>query len=120
MAAIEVKDDCYYVPIVIHGKRNLDNFSITWADCLPLHFGTSGSMTIYPFPTEGKALYDLFRKELNNQHSNAYRATRCQVSGKCGRLLVRCQHKCSECPYGIAPAVKQPNNVSLDGLVEVG
>lgn len=109
----------YYAPIIIHGKADLDNYNIQWSDCRTLHFGSSSSVTIYPFPTESKELYNLFRKELNNQHSDAYRATRCQVPGKRGRL-VRCQHKCSECPFGIDPTDKQPNRVSLDGLAEVG
>lgn len=109
----------YYAPIVIHDKADLDNYNISWADTRTLHFGESSSVTIYPFPTTDKALYDFFRKSLNNEHSDAYRATRCQVPGKRGKL-VRCQHKCSECPFGIYPADKQPNRVSLDGLVEVG
>ena len=111
----------YYAPIIIHGKADLDNYNIQWSDCRTLHFGTSGSVTIYPFPTESKELYNLFRKELNNQHSDAYRATRCQVPGKRGRL-VRCdtRNSCANCPFGIDPANKEPNSVSLDGLVEVG
>ena len=111
----------YYAPIIIHGKADLDNYNIQWCDCRTLHFGTSGSVTIYPFPTENKKLYDLFHKELNNQHSDAYRATRCQVPGKRGRL-VRCDtmNSCANCPFGVDPANKEPNSVSLDGLVEVG
>ena len=111
----------YYAPIIIHGKADLDNYNIQWSDCRTLHFGNSGSVTIYPFPTTDKALYDFFRKSLNNEHSDAYRATRCQVPGKRGRL-VRCDTKnsCANCPYGIDPADKQPNTVSLDGLYEVG
>ena len=111
----------YYAPIIIHGKADLDNYNIQWSDCRTLHFGTSGSVTIYPFPTENKKLYDLFRKELNNQHSEAYRATRCQVPGKRGRL-VRCdtRNSCANCPFGIDPTNKEPNSVSLDRLVEVG
>ena len=111
----------YYAPIIINSKEDLDNYNITWADTRTLHFGNSGSVTIYPFPTTDKALYDFFRKSLNNEHSDAYRATRCQVPGKRGRL-VRCdtRNKCSECPYGIDPADKLANAVSLDGLYEVG
>ena len=120
MANLEVNNSTiYYAPIIIRDKADLDNYNIHWSDCRTLHFGPSDSVTIYPFPTEDKALYDLFRKELNNEHSDAYRATRCQVPGKRGKL-VRCQHKCSECPFGIDPVDKQPNRVSLDGLVEVG
>ena len=108
-------------PIVINGKEDLDNYNIGWADTRTLHFGESGSVAIYPFPTTDKALYDFFRKSLNNEHSDAYRATRCQVLGKRGRL-VRCdtKNRCDSCPYGIDPTDKQPNTVSLDGLYEVG
>lgn len=111
----------YYAPIIIHGKADLDNYNIQWSDCRTLHFGPSGSVTIYPFPTTDKALYDFFRKSLNNEHSDAYRATRCQVPGKRGRL-VRCDTKnsCANCPYGIDPADKQSNTISLDSLYEVG
>ena len=107
----------YYAPIIIHGKADLDNYNIQWSDCRTLHFGTSGSVTIYPFPTESKELYNMFRKLLNNQHSDAYRATRCQVPGKRGRL-VRCdtRNSCANCPFGIDPANKEPNSVSLDRL----
>ena len=111
----------YYAPIVINGKEDLDNYNITWADTRTLHFGESSSVTIYPFPTTDKALYDFFRKSLNNEHSDAYRATRCQVPGKRGKL-VRCdtRNSCANCPYGIDPADKQANTISLDGLYEVG
>lgn len=111
----------YFAPIEIRTQEDLDNYHIQWSDCRTLHFGTSDSVTIYPFPTKDKALYDLFRKSLNNEHSDAYRATRCQVPGKRGRL-VRCdtRNSCSNCPYGYDPTDKQPNNISLDGLLEIG
>ena len=33
------KNNCYYVPIIIHGNQDLDNFSNSWTNCLIQHFG---------------------------------------------------------------------------------
>ncbi len=114
-------NNIYFAPIIINDRKDLENYNITWADTRTIHFGMSGSVTIYPYPTEDKALYDFFKRELNNEHSDAYRATRCQVVGRRGRL-VRCdtKNRCSCCPYGNDPHAKESNIVSLDGMIEVG
>ena len=109
----------YLAPIEIEIDEQMENLHISERDCRTWRVG-SYRYKVHLTPASGE-LYDLLVGDLRNKHSDAYRATRCQVPGKRGKL-VRCdtKNRCDACPYGIDPADKQSNAISLDGLYEVG
>ena len=109
----------YLVPIQIEIPEQLENLHVTKHECRPWHIG-SCRYKVHLTPASGD-VYDMIVGDMRTQHSNDYRDTRCQVPGKNGKLI-RCdtRNKCSQCPYGIDPADKQPNTISLDGLCEIG
>ena len=109
----------YLAPIEIEIPEQLENLHITERECRTWRVG-GFRYKVHLTPASGE-LYDMLVGDLRNKHSDAYRATRCQVRGARGKLI-RCdtKNKCSECPYGIDPAEKEANIVSLDGLYEIG
>ena len=68
-----------------------------------------------------KEVYDMLLRDLRKRHRKGYRAVRCMVEGKSGRLI-RCPdtNKCSACPYGKKPEERDANIISWEQCAEDG
>ena len=114
-------DLMYDAPIVIQNQDDMKNYGITDKDCRYLHFGTSQKMRVYFFKTTNRAFAEYQWEYINNLHSNSYFSTRCMVPGR-RKAYVKCKdtNKCSACPYGRTPDIKQAAEVSWDGMIDTG
>ena len=109
----------YDAPVEIHDQQDLDNYHITWKECITLRFGEADRRTVYMIRTPKRELAEYLWHELNNDHVQKVRNTRCMIPGK-QRMMNRCptNHSCAECPYGKEEEKRQNGMLSWDQLTE--
>lgn len=109
----------YDAPIEIHDRQDLDNYHITWEECITIRIGGCDSRTVYIIQTPNRALADYLWHELNNDHARKARQNRCMIPGK-QSMMNRCptSNSCTNCPYGKEEERKQAGTISWDLMTE--
>ncbi|MBR0513617.1 MAG: hypothetical protein IJK06_05125 [Clostridia bacterium] len=109
----------YDAPIEIHDQQDLDNYHITWEQCITIHLGKADKRTVYITQTEKRELAEFLWHELTNDHVRNIRQSRCMVPGK-QSMPNRCptNYSCENCPFGKEEEKKQMGILSLDQLME--
>ena len=108
----------YDAPYEIKNQADLDNFGITWDDCLTLNFHGSEKVTVYFYKTENRALAEYLWSALDTQHSRGFASVRCMIPGK-RKAFIKCPdtNSCANCPN---KDKKRSPIISWDGLTEDG
>lgn len=109
----------YYMPIEITNQEQLETLGITRQQCRTWRFGAEWK-TVHLTPCS-EEVFTVLSRDLWLQQTQEYRNNRCMVPGK-QKPLIRCpeKNKCDSCPFGKSPWKRQPNIISVDGLMEIG
>ncbi len=109
----------YDAPVEIRDQQDLDNYHITWEQCITIRLGKTDKRTVYIIQTEKRELADFLWHTLTNDHVRNIRQNRCMVPGK-QSMPNRCptNYSCENCPFGKEEEKKRMGVLSLDQLME--
>ena len=93
-------DTLYDAPIVIRNQEDLDNYHITWNDCITIRIGGCDPRIVYILRTPNRELAEYLWCDLNNERNRDILSRRCMIPGK-QKYKRRCPttYCCSKCPF---------------------
>lgn len=109
----------YDAPIEIHDQQDLDNYHITWKQCITFRFGGHDPRSLYFIQTPNRELAEYLWHDLNNDHTKRITLTRCMIPGeRKDYKICPTSNSCEHCPFGVKPEQKKLNTISWTKMNE--